>query len=143
MQEDGWFIHELRVRYQETDQMGVVYHANYLNWFEVGRTEYIRGSGTSYKVLEQQGLLLPVVDVTMKFVRPAKYDDLVHIHTRIANSSAVRLTFEYRIIRNFDDLLVSGETRHVWLNQEWKPVRIDKQAPELFRLLCCQSQGKT
>lgn len=135
MVKHGWFAHKLRVRYQETDQMGVVYHANYLNWFEVARTEYIRALGVTYKILEQQGLFLPVTDAEIKFVQPAKYDDLVSIHTRISRSTALRLEFEYRIFREPGELLVSGVTRHAWLNRDWKPMRIHKEAPELYSLL--------
>jgi acyl-CoA thioester hydrolase len=150
----------IRVRYQETDQMGVVYHANYLNWFEVGRTELIRTMGMSYQQIESQGLLLPVIEVDMSFRKPARYDDLISIYTRIISYNHLRLEFAYEIRRRTEnevheseyaqraengkagfrlepegELLVSGGTRHVWLNRDWKPTRIDKAAPELFELL--------
>ncbi|NOV01249.1 acyl-CoA thioesterase [Paenibacillus planticolens] len=146
MNEERWHEHQLRVRYAETDQMGVVYHANYLNWFEIGRTELIRGLGYPYRSIEDKGLLLPVVEAEVKFKKPARYDDLVSINTRVIEISSVRLHFAYEIRKITEDLtsvsaetkgdlLVTGNTRHVWVNPSWKPVRIDKEAPELWQLL--------
>lgn len=134
-----WFTSRLRVRYAETDQMGVVYHANYLTWFEIGRTEMIRELGLPYRDLENRGLLLPVIDLDMNFKLPAQYDDEVLIHTRIDQYSNIRMGFEVRIERigggGHVQLLVAGRTRHVWLNREWKPVRIDKAAPDLYEII--------
>ncbi|MDQ1910020.1 thioesterase family protein [Paenibacillus sp. GD4] len=129
-----WFTHPLRVRYQETDQMGVVYHANYLNWFEIGRTEMIRQLGMPYGRIEENGLLLPVVEAELKFHAPAKYDDEIIMKTRIASYTNVRLEFQSEVRRG-EELLVSGGTRHIWVNRDWKPARIDKAAPELYTLL--------
>jgi acyl-CoA thioester hydrolase len=149
----SWFNHKVRVRYQETDQMGVVYHANYLNWFEIGRTEMIRALGYPYRELEKQGLLLPVVEVNLKFKQPAKYDDVIGIYTRIKSFSPMRIGFEVEIRRLSEqeaaasdltaiqtedrtgELLVSGVTEHVWVDHAWKPARIHKQAPELYNLI--------
>lgn len=146
MNEERWYQHQLRVRYAETDQMGVVYHANYLNWFEIGRTELIRELGYSYRSIEDKGLLLPVVEAEVKFKKPARYDDLVSINTRVLEMSPVRLHFAYEIRKINEELttlpaekegelLVVGTTRHVWVNPSWKPVRIEKEAPELWQLL--------
>jgi acyl-CoA thioester hydrolase len=150
----NWMKHELRVRYQETDQMGVVYHANYLNWFEIGRTEWIRTLGMTYKDLEKQELLLPLTDATLKFRLPARYDDQITIYTKMIEFSNIRVTFASEIRRHsqekapdteridpydpfepLGELLVSGETKHVWINRAWRAVRIDKEAPELFKLM--------
>jgi acyl-CoA thioester hydrolase len=149
-----WYKYPLRVRYQETDQMGVVYHANYLNWFEIGRTEFIREAGMTYRLLEEKGLLLPVIEAEVKFRMPARYDDTVMIYTRVVQFSSIKIQFESQIRRweenpeyeqmlNSDcagvepegELLVHGTTNHIWLNRSWKPVRIDKEAPELIILL--------
>ncbi|MDD9265912.1 acyl-CoA thioesterase [Paenibacillus sp. GCM10023248] len=147
MTEVQWFGHQMRVRYAETDQMGVVYHTNYLNWFEIGRTELIRELGYPYRTIEDKGLLLPVVEADIKFLKPARYDDLVTVYTRVLEKSSVRLHFTYEIRRENEkaaasapderpgDLLVTGTTRHVWVNPSWKPIRIDKEAPELWQLL--------
>jgi acyl-CoA thioester hydrolase len=130
------FKHQLRVRYQETDQMGVVYHANYLNWLEIARTEWIRELGIPYSELEEKGLLLPVTDVSMKYIHPARYDDVIEIHLRIVDHSYIRVGFEYDVYRSNDNLLLlTGTTRHVWVNRDWKPVRLDRMLPELYALL--------
>lgn len=147
-----WFSHPLRVRYQETDQMGVVYHTNYLNWFEWGRTELIREMGLPYRELERRGLLLPVIELDSKFRAPAKYDDAIVVWTRIAEFSPLTVRFESQVRLAADEaadeaaeegssaapageLLVSGGTKHLWVNREWKPVRIHKEAPDLYELL--------
>ncbi|MFC4304799.1 acyl-CoA thioesterase [Cohnella boryungensis] len=142
-----WFLHPLRVRYQETDQMGVVYHANYLNWFEIGRTEWVRRAGIAYRDMESRGLLLPVTDVQASFKQPALYDEWVTVCTHVAEMSSVRVRFESRILSgnaaetlgdSYDGeeppgtLLVSGTTRHVWVNREWRPVRFAREAPEWY-----------
>lgn len=129
-----WFIHELRVRYQETDQMGVVYHVNYLNWFEIGRTELIRELGLPYQELEERGLLLPVTEADIKYHKPAKYDDWITVRTRIEEFTHVRLQFANEVLRG-DERLVSGGTSHMWVNSSWKPARIDRAAPDLYELL--------
>ncbi|GED28638.1 acyl-CoA thioester hydrolase [Brevibacillus agri] len=134
--------HRLRVRYGETDQMGVVYHTNYLNWFEVGRTELIRNAGLTYRELEERGVLLPVTDASLSYKKPARYDDVVEIQTRVKELSAVRLAFAYDIIRVSDqELLASGETMHVFTNAELKPIRLSRTEPEVYAWLDAQYKG--
>lgn len=134
--EDGWFEHPIRVRYAETDQMGVVYHARYLDWFEIGRTEMIRRLGMEYRTLEEKGLLLPVVELDIKYLSPARYDDTVVVRTRLSGYSSVRMEFRYEIREECSgELLVTGNSNHVWVNRQWKPARIEKVVPELGRLL--------
>ncbi|MCC3381585.1 acyl-CoA thioesterase [Paenibacillus farraposensis] len=149
-----WYGAQLRVRYQETDQMGVVYHANYLNWFEIGRTEMIRQAGFNYRTIEERGVLLPVVEINAKYASPARYDDMITIYTAITDFSRLRLNYTYEIRRVTADqhqndtgkvwtqtdtlpgeLLVTGSSRHVWVNSEWKPVRLDQALPELHSVL--------
>jgi acyl-CoA thioester hydrolase len=151
---DIWFKCKLRVRYQETDQMGVVYHANYLNWFELGRTEFIRELGFPYHEIEKHGLLLPVTEAEMKLKHPAYYDDVVLIYVRLLEFSHIRMQFEVEVRRdpldNGDmaergllasglapngELLVKGTTKHVWVNRQWKPTRLDKAMPEIYTML--------
>ncbi|MBO9607503.1 MAG: acyl-CoA thioesterase [Paenibacillaceae bacterium] len=146
MNGSAWHRHELRVRYQETDRMGVVYHANYLNWFEWGRTELIRDLGVAYRELEETGLLLPVLEAELKFRQPARYDDLIVVETRIVECGTATIRFENAIRRAGEggELLVSGGTKHVWLNAAWKPVRLSREAPALYELLqrhCGQDGG--
>ncbi|MFD0962272.1 acyl-CoA thioesterase [Paenibacillus chungangensis] len=146
-----WVLHPLRVRYQETDRMGVVFHGNYLTWFEIGRTEWIRRAGYTYKNVEERGLLLPVVDLQCKYISPARYDDTLLICTRVLEASPLRVSFQSEVRRVEEELyhanclsseailpgelLVSGGTKHVWVNEQWQPVRLDKNMPELYDLL--------
>ena len=88
---------EFRVRYAETDQMGVVYHANYLIWCEIGRTDHIRALGQSYRDLEAQGIALAVSEATVRYIAPARYDDRVRVTTTLARVSSRALTFDYII----------------------------------------------
>ena len=146
----NWQLHPLRVRYQETDQMSVVFHGNYVTWFEIGRTEWIRSNGFSYKEIEQRGLLLPVIDLHCKFILPAKYDDQIIICTRVTDYSPLRMHFESQIRRVdhaaineqwsgneplLGELLVEGGTNHVWVNESFQPVRLNKAWPELYQLM--------
>ncbi|MBP2002535.1 acyl-CoA thioester hydrolase [Paenibacillus shirakamiensis] len=144
-----WFTTSLRVRYQESDQMSVVYHANYLNWFEIGRTEMIREMGFNYRDMEEAGVLLPVIDVQMKFRQPARYDDEIMIFTKVTAFTPLRIHYEYEIRRvqhsptNWEieegsllgELLVTGTTQHVWIGRDWKPSRLDKKLPKLYNAL--------
>jgi len=110
---------EVRVRYAETDQMGIVYYANYLVWFELGRVEVLRAVGLSYKVLEtEHKCILPVVEATCRYRSPARYDDEIAIETRPAMLRGSVLKFAYRILRKAHGgeeptLLAEGETVHV------------------------------
>ncbi|WCK55512.1 thioesterase family protein [Aneurinibacillus sp. Ricciae_BoGa-3] len=136
MAEETWFDSYVRVRYQETDQMGVVYHANYLVWFEVGRTELIRQLGFSYQRFEGLGFMLPVTEAHASYKKAARYDDELIIRTKIARLEGVRLVFAYEIIRQNDgELLASGETHHIWTSLSLKPVRLERQQPELYAML--------
>jgi acyl-CoA thioester hydrolase len=110
---------EIRVRYAETDQMNVVYYANYLVWFEVGRVELLRKLGFSYRQLEEEhGCILPVIEATCRYRAPARYDDQILIETRPALLRGPVLKFAYRILRKAEEgadpaLLAEGETTHV------------------------------
>lgn len=118
-------ISEFRVRYSETDQMGVVYHAEYLVWCEVGRTDYIRGLGLPYSELERRGTALAVADASIRYHAPARYDDLIRVETRLVDVRSRAITFEY-LIRNGDTLerLATARTLLVSLDSSGKPVPI-------------------
>src|SRR5687767_3498 len=92
----------VRVRYAETDRMGVVYYANYLVWFEVGRTEWLRQVGWSYREMEEDGVTLPVIAVQCEYRQPARYDDEIEIRTRASALSPVRVKFDYELVRDVD-----------------------------------------
>lgn len=126
----------IRVRYQETDQMQVVYHANYLVWFEIGRTDYIRHFGLTYQKLEEQGLFLPVVDLKCRYLQPAQYDDEVLIFTKVFEVTGSKLVFRYQAKGKHDQqLLAKGETTHLWTNQQMKRVHLHRENPELYKRL--------
>lgn len=125
-----------RVRYAETDQMGVVYHANYLVWMEIGRVELVRSRGFNYKDLEEsEGLFLAVVEADCRYRWPARYDQEIEVQTEVteANPRSVQFGYEVRCVET-GRLLVNGRTRHVWLNREWRPCRLPEQYHQaLFR----------
>ena len=126
-------ISRLRVRYAETDTMGVVYYANYLVWFEVGRTDLLRQSGWSYREMELEGFSLPVIEAQCAYKRPARYDDEVEIRTTGQMVTLVRLRFDYEVARPADDaVLVTGYTVHATLDREGRPCRVPARAQELF-----------
>lgn len=126
----------IRVRYQETDQMGIVYHANYLVWLEIGRTDYIRQFGLTYRDLEELGLLLPVVDVQCRFLQPARYDDEIIIVTSLVMHNGSKLVFNYVAKRKKDNqLLARGSTTHLWTTKEMKRINIRRTHPEIYEKL--------
>jgi acyl-CoA thioester hydrolase len=127
-------ISKVRVRYAETDTMGVVYYANYFVWFEVGRTELLRDSGWSYRDMELEGFSLPVIEAHCEYRQPARYDDDLEIRTTGALVSPVRLRFDYEIARPPDTAaLVNGYTVHATLDRAGKPCRLPARAMDLFR----------
>jgi acyl-CoA thioester hydrolase len=124
---------EIRVRYAETDQMGVAHHASYLVWFEAGRTELIRSRGRSYAQIEADGWLLVVVEVRCRYLRPARYDDVLTIRTRVGAFGRATLAFEYEVSRNADgNVLASGTTVHAAVDRTGRARRIPE---EIRRLL--------
>lgn len=128
---------QLRVRYAETDQMGVVYHANYLAWCEVGRTELMRVLGQPYAELERQGVVLAVSDAGLRYHAPARYDDLVRVETRLAEARSRSVTFRYTIFRCADDgsenRLVSAHTSLIALGPGGRPRGLPADLSALFR----------
>jgi acyl-CoA thioester hydrolase len=114
----------VRVRYKETDQMGVVYYSNYLVWFEIARTELFREKVFSYRELEEKrDLRLVVAEARCSYIQPARYDDLLNIHCRLNSTGKTSLIFGYTVKRD-DELLAEGETVHVFTDPSGKPKRI-------------------
>lgn len=133
----GQAVTEIRVRYAETDQMGVVYYANYLVWFEIGRTDWIRGHGISYREFEEQGVLLPVVEAHCAYRASARYDDLVRLETTVVTLTPARISFAYRVTRadqDGDTALAEGRTDHVFMSREGRIVRLTRH-PVLWERL--------
>ncbi|MFN8142907.1 MAG: thioesterase family protein [Bacteroidia bacterium] len=121
---------QVRVRYAETDQMGYVYYGNYAAYFEVARVEALRSLGFSYKKLEEDGVMLPVLDFSVKYFKPAYYDDLLIIKTIIREMPQARIKFEYEIYNEHELLLNSATTTLVFIN---KSTNRPCPAPEDFR----------
>lgn len=115
----------IRVRYAETDQMGVAYHASYFVWFEVGRCDLLRARGSTYRELEARDVLLPVIEAHCAFRSPARYDDELEIATTGALLSAARVEFRYEVVRRADRaLLAAGRTVHAAVNGRGRPRRL-------------------
>lgn len=126
---------KIRVRYKETDQMGVVHHSNYYTWFEVGRTEFMRKQGLSYRAMEERGFMLPLTETHCEYKYGAKYDDEIIIRTRMTGFSGVKITMEYDVIRKDDEkLLARGKTVHAITDKNLKPINIKKHDMELYQL---------
>ena len=123
---------QVRVRYQETDNMGVVYYSNYLVWFEIARTEYFRALGLVYRELEKKGIYLMVASVGCRYRSPAKYDDIVKIQAGVPELKNSSLKFEYRLSVG-DKLIATGESVHVFTNESGRPVRIPEEVRSLYR----------
>jgi acyl-CoA thioester hydrolase len=124
----------IRVRYAETDQMGVVYYANYLVWMEVGRVEYCKACGFDYKQMElEDGVFLAVAEARCRYVSPARFDEEVAIRTWVeeANSRMVRFVYQMRLAAD-GRKLASGETRHIFLGRDLRPCRLPEKYREKF-----------
>jgi acyl-CoA thioester hydrolase len=123
----------VRVRYAETDQMGVVYYANYLIWMELGRAEYCRAAGVRYRDLERdEGVLLAVVDAHCRYISPARYDEEVLIMTSISNSNRRMVEFAYDMRNESGGPIARGTTKHMFLGPDMKPARLPEKYHGLF-----------
>ena len=132
----GAFRFRFRVRYADTDQMGVAYYGNYLRWFEVGRAELMRALGATYRELEASGVRLPVVEARCRYLSPARYDDLLAIETVVESVGRASVRFAYRILREDDGaLLARGSTEHCFLDDEGRL----RRPPEDFAALLARA----
>ena len=113
---------QVTVRYAETYMMGVVYHANFLPWFEIGRTTLLKEVGVSYRQLETEGYRLPVLEVSAKYLRPAVYDDTLTVITTLREKPLLRIRLEYEVRRG-TELLATGATVHAFVDREGRPIR--------------------
>jgi acyl-CoA thioester hydrolase len=125
----------LRVRYGETDQMGVAYHPNYLAWCEVGRTDFIRELGTSYAEIERQGYFLAVAEASVRYATPARYDDTIRVETWLESVKSRALTFAYEVHRADPSpgLLATARTTLVSIDEAGTPRRLPREILDLFR----------
>ena len=109
---------QIRVRYSETDQMQVVYHGNYAQYFEMGRVEWLRNKGISYKWMEDNGIMLPVVSLTMNYKKPARYDELLSLKTILKNRTSVKIEFDYELYNEAGELLTMANSILVFVDMK-------------------------
>lgn len=114
--------HEIktRIRYGETDQMGVVYHANYVQFIEMGRTEWLRALGISYKEMEEAGVMLPVISIQINYKKSAYYDDVLTVRTTLKKLPSVKIEFEYEILNESKEIITQGNTILAFINMKTK-----------------------
>lgn len=133
----------IEVRYQETDQMGVVYHANYLVWFEIGRTKLIESLGFNYADMEKEQVVSPVTDVKISYRKPVRYDEKVIIETWIESYNGIRTTYGYHVINAANEIVVSGYTEHVIVNKDtFRPLSLRKAFPDWHKAYEKQVKGE-
>jgi acyl-CoA thioester hydrolase len=147
--EEDYVEARVRVRYAETDQMGVVYHANYLVWFEIGRVEFIRHLGLDYRSMErEENAMIAVVEAKARYKAPARYDDELAVRTRLAAVRGFIVRFKYEIVRVVDEtLLCEGETVHIVVDRNMKRRDMPQKYAERFaefthRMQVRQKSGK-
>ncbi|KGA97267.1 hypothetical protein AJ85_04480 [Alkalihalobacillus alcalophilus ATCC 27647 = CGMCC 1.3604] len=121
---------KIAVRYAETDQMGVVHHSNYVVWFEVGRTEFIKELGFSYAEMERDGILSPVIDLQVSYKQPTTYGEEVSIHTWVEEYDGIRVKYGYEVKNKAGQLCVTGNSVHVCVKKDnFRPISIRKTLP--------------
>jgi acyl-CoA thioester hydrolase len=137
----GYSESRLRVRYAETDQMGVVYHANYLVWFEVGRVDFIRDMGLDYKAMEKEdNAMIAVIEASARYKAPARYDDEILVRTSLAGVRGTIVRFRYSVLRaaaenSEEQLLCEGETTHIVVDRDMKKRDMPQHYADRFREL--------
>lgn len=123
-----------KVRYKETDKMGIVYHSNYFVWFDIGRTEFLRELGYDYRRMEEENILLPVIDVGCKYIKPARYDDEVTVKTKIEKLKGTKLEFKYEVFIN-KEKISEGYTIHGFVDKDLKPLKFKSERKDLWEIL--------
>lgn len=118
----------IRVRYAETDQMGIAHHGEYFAWFEVGRTDLLRETGCSYREVEEKGLRLPVIETHVRYLKPARYDDVLEIHTEVKELTGARVVFSYEVRRgDTEGPLATGRTEHAAVDGRGRACRLPEE----------------
>jgi acyl-CoA thioester hydrolase len=126
-------VTNIRVRYSETDKMGYLHHANYLNYFEVGRTETLRNMGLTYREMEEDGILLPVLSVNINYKAPAYYDDILTVKTYLKKIPGVKVLFEYEILNDNSEIICTGDSTLVFIDAN---SRRPRKPPAYFMEKC-------
>lgn len=115
---------KIRIRYGETDQMGVVYHGNYPQYLEIGRIEWMRDMGISYKSMEESGVMLPVISISIKYIKSAKYDDVIEVITKLQKEPVVKIEFDYEITNEKKELIATANTVLAFIDKKnQKPIK--------------------
>ena len=124
------------VRYAETDQMGIVHHSNYPIWYEVARTELIKQMGLTYSEMEQQGLILPLIELQSKYISAAYYEDRLIVEAELKKVTGVKMEIEYAVYREDDETPINvGKTIHALVGRNLTPVNVSKQVPDIYQKL--------
>lgn len=132
----------IEVRYQETDQMGVVYHANYLVWFEIGRTKFVESLGLSYAKMEKDNVVSPVIDANVSYKYPVRYGEEVSIVTWLEEYDGIRTVYGYHVLNGNRDIAVTGRTKHVIVNKEtFRPLSLRRSFPEWHNAYIKELEG--
>ena len=128
------FDYTLRTRYAETDQMGVVYYGNYPQYLEIGRVEWLRAIGLTYKEMEAEGIMMPVVSLQIQYKKPALYDELITIRTKLKDLPSTKIEFDYEILNEKGELLSTANTILVFVDAKtFRPVRCPEKVLDLIR----------
>ena len=128
------FDYTLRIRYAETDQMGVVYYGNYPQYLELGRVEWLRAIGLTYKEMEAEGIMMPVVSLQIQYKKPALYDELITIRTKLKDLPSTKIEFDYEILNEKGELLSTANTILVFVDAKtFRPVRCPEKVLDLIR----------
>lgn len=133
MSENNWHETQVRIRYKDTDRMGVVYYGNYLTFFEVARAEVMRDLNFSYAKMEEEGYALPAIEAGIRYHGNVGYDSLITIKTRVAYVKKVRVRFEYEVFEPGGNMIVKGHTIHACMDSNLKPVRIPSNVKGILR----------
>lgn len=134
-----YFDHTIRTRYAETDQMGVVYYGNYPQYLELGRVEWLRWLGVSYKEMEQEGIMLPVVSLQLNYKKPAFYDELITVRTKLKNITSSKIEFDYELINENKEVISTANTTLVFVDKKtWRPTRCPEK---IIRLIEAQTKN--
>lgn len=134
----------LIVRYAETDQMGIVHHSNYPIWYEAARTDFIKKLGIPYSKIEENGVMLPLIELKCIYKSAARYEDEILIKTFLKELTYTRVSFSYEVYRKVDEkstLINTGETMHAWTSTELKPINLRKYRPEIYNMIAAVEQG--
>jgi len=137
---------KIKVRYVETDQMGIVHHSNYYPWFEVGRTEFIKEIGMTYSQMEAENVMLPLVESSCKYIIGARYEDELTIQTWIEELTGAKVVFKYQVVRDSDSKIIAkGSTIHAFVNKEFRVMNLKKKNSDMWEklnALCNKEQVK-